>query len=193
MAAKADYDFAIDPPSDNDSVEVWCDDSKPPAWVTAPAKKKTKVSPSPAKRKKVLLSSKATVKSQFIDNEWAKINDTHSLLRASYKLPLPDILANAPYLPELYIPAMAVYGGQQTNKGFERTLNPFYFFSVNYKEARMCDQVATKVCVWCGGIPCITLSTKEQFLALRTRKGGNCLSLSKPTMVLGIMPTRHLI
>jgi hypothetical protein len=175
MAGTTDYDFAIDPPSDNDSVEVWCDDSKPPAWVTAPAKKKTKVSPSPAKRKKVLLSSKATVKSQFIDNEWAKINDTHSLLRPSYKLPLPDILANAPYLRELYIPAMAVYGGQQTNKGFERTLNPFNFFSVDYKEARMCDQVATKVCVWCGCMPCMYFEHEGEIFGAVNNKGGKFL------------------
>jgi hypothetical protein len=50
MAAKRDYDFAVNlAPSDNDSIEVWCETNMPnieaPKWVHAAKKGRVSLSP----------------------------------------------------------------------------------------------------------------------------------------------------
>jgi hypothetical protein len=67
------------------------------------------------------------------------------------------------------------------NQKFEPTLNPYHYFLVDYKNARECIQVTSKVCVWCGRKPCSYFQHEAEIFAAAKRSGGILLQLNMGT------------
>ena len=103
-------------------------------------------------------------KSSYVDNDWARVDDTNTELAPFRRVQMPRILANCGCRRDIFVEADVVYGRCHANKGYATKLNPYDFFPSCSRMQRNVNKLPI-LCVFGVGVNPVTSSaTRASFL-----------------------------